>query len=436
MKKIIGLIIIVLTALIFIEYGSGKHAQIPVAKESTRNLEQNIARGKAVAIEADCLACHTVEHGGDYAGGLHFATPFGDLYSTNITQDKQSGIGNYNREDFYHAVKYGYSKNIGNLYPAMPYTSYRKLSDDDMDALWAYMQTIKAIPTPNVPNQLMFPTNIRFTLGTWNQFFFDDTNFQPVANKSEQWNEGKYLVEAAGHCGECHSPRNLGFAIKSEKILQGAIVEGWNAVPITAEGLTKNGWTLHSLTQFFETGNSPQGTTFGGMLLVIRESLSHLTHEQRLAMSIYLLDLEPTELNITSKSKRVHLSKKQKSQPGYSTYATYCAGCHGVSGLGKPNAVIQLSENTIFTEDSPFNAIAVVLRGLPKQQDNLLEGSVAMTSFTETIEDQELANLVNFAKTTWGNKTNSNITAADVKQVRQQLAKEGYLNHMGDKVGH
>jgi len=436
MKKIISFsfIIILAAVLLFIYYGSGRHAEIPAQKESTLTLEQKIKRGKAVAYEGDCLACHTTEGGADYSGGLEFDTPFGALYSTNITQDELYGIGNYSREDFYRAVKYGYSKNNGNLYPAMPYTSYRKLSDADMDALWAYMKTIKAIPVSNIDNDIMFPANIRFTLGTWNQLFFDDTDFKPDTSKSEQWNEGKYLVEAAGHCGECHTPRNLAYAMKTEQALEGQVLEGWNAVSITPEALKNNDWTLSSLTDFFATGNSEQGTTFGGMKLVIQESLSHLTPEQRLAMSVYLLDLKQEEVEVSLPPSRGYLSDEKKSEKGYSTYAAYCSGCHGADGLGKPNAVVALDKNSIFNDTSTFNAIAVVLRGLPKQQESLVKGSVAMTSFSDSISDQDVADLVNFANTTWGNKTSSNITASEVKDVREQLDDDGYLNHMGEVV--
>ena len=436
MKKIISFsfITILAAALLFIYYGSGLHVEVPAEKESTLTLEQKITRGKAVAYEGDCLACHTTEGGADYIGGLEFETPFGPLYSTNITQDKQYGIGNYSREDFYHAVKYGYSKNSGNLYPAMPYTSYRKLSDEDMDALWAYMKTINGIPVKNIDNNIIFPANIRFTLGAWNQVFFDDTDFKEDVSKSDQWNEGKYLVEASGHCGECHTPRNLAYAMKTEQALEGQVLEGWNAVSITPEALKKNGWTLSSLTDFFETGNSDQGATFGGMKLVIQESLSHLTPAQRLAMSVYLLDMKPGEIDASLTPPRVYLSAQQKSDKGYNTYAAYCSGCHGADGLGKPNAVVALNNNSIFKDDSAFNAIAVVLRGLPKQQESLVKGSVAMTSFTDSISDQDVANLVNFANTTWGNKTSSEITASEVKEVREQLNEDGYLNHMGVKV--
>ena len=220
-KLIIVLLALGLAALVFIYFGSGESATVANAANQNKDIDRLIERGRQVAIESDCVACHTGPSSAPFAGGVAFDSPFGMIYSTNITPDKQHGIGHYNREDFYRAVKWGYSSKVGNLYPAMPFTSYRKLNDQDLDALWAYFKSIKPIEMANNANDLIFPANIRFFLGGWNQLFFDDSDFSPDPNRSEQWNKGKYFVEAAGHCGECHTPRNLLFAMEPSKALQG-----------------------------------------------------------------------------------------------------------------------------------------------------------------------------------------------------------------------
>ncbi|WP_298768275.1 cytochrome c [uncultured Shewanella sp.] len=426
-------------ALTFVYLGSGKNAVInPLSSELVSN-DALIERGRQVAIEGDCVACHTAPNGPSFAGGVHFASPFGDIYSTNITPDPTYGIGGYSREDFYRAVKYGYSKNVGNLYPAMPYTSYRKLNDTDMDALWAYFQSVKPVATPNINNDLIFPANIRFGLGGWNQLFFDDNDFIPDPNKSEQWNRGKYFVEAAGHCGECHTPRNFAFAMQPEKALEGAILEGWNAMNITPGELKRQGWTVEELNQFLKQGESKLGITFDSMFMVVNHSLSHMTQDDFNAISAYLLDLDKVNSPTSIKSSSIqeaprYLTDSEKALPGYDTYVNYCAGCHGIDGLGKPNAVVSLNNNSTFSAHSPFNAIAVILRGLPSKQQSLTKGSVAMSNFNNQVSDKQVAELVNFARAAWGNQAEAVVDTKMVKDIRQQLEKEGYLSP--DSQGH
>ncbi|WP_299492434.1 cytochrome c [uncultured Shewanella sp.] len=421
-------------ALSFVYLGSGENAVVAPSAKALVKSDGLIERGRQVAIESDCVACHTTPNGASFAGGVHFASPFGDIYSTNITPDPTYGIGGYNREDFYRAVKYGYSKNVGNLYPAMPYTSYRKLNDADMDALWVYFQSVKPVATPNINNDLIFPANIRFGLGGWNQLFFDDSDFSPNPNKSVQWNQGKYFVEAAGHCGECHTPRNFAFAMEPEKALEGAILEGWNAMNITSGELKRQGWTVEELNQFLKHGESKLGITFDSMFMVVNHSLSHMTQDDFNAISAYLLDLDevktPQSINSTFVAMNAprYLNDDEKSLPGFETYVNYCAGCHGIDGLGKPNAVVALSNNSTFSADSPYNAVAVILRGLPSKQQSLTKGSVAMSNFDKQVTDAEIAQLVNFARVTWGSQTDSNVDAAMVKAIRKQLEKEGYLS--------
>ncbi|MCL1123275.1 cytochrome c [Shewanella surugensis] len=432
-------------ALTFVYLGSGKDAKIPPLASQWIVNDTVIERGRQVAIEGDCVACHTAPNGAPFAGGVHFASPFGDIYSTNITPDLTHGIGGYTREDFYRAVKYGYSKNVGNLYPAMPYTSYRKLNDEDMNALWAYFQSVTPIAEPNISNDLIFPANIRFGLGGWNQLFFDDSNFSADPHKSEQWNQGKYFVEAAGHCGECHTPRNFAFAMKPDQALEGALLEGWNAMNITSGELKNQGWTAQELNQFLKQGESKLGITFDSMFMVVNHSLSHMTQDDFNAISAYLLDLDnvntpvmadQTATTTAANKQRHYLTDSEKSLAGYKTYVNYCAGCHGVDGLGKPNAVVALDLNSTFSANSPYNSIAVILRGLPSKRQSVTKGSVAMSSFNNQVSDKQVAELVNFARAAWGNQPESTVDAKMVTDIRQTLENEGYLGHMQQQASH
>lgn len=399
-----------LAAVIFIYFGSGKLANVASAAPQSKPVNLAVARGREVAIESDCVACHTGPSGAPFAGGVAFDSPFGMIYSTNITPDKQHGIGFYQREDFYRAVKWGYSSKVGNLYPAMPFTSYRKLNDEDVDALWAYFQSIKPIAEPNKENDLIFPANIRFFLGGWNQLFFDNSDFIADGSRSEQWNKGKYFVEGAGHCGECHTPRNLLFAMEPSKALQGEFLEGWQAGDITPKELKAQGWTSKDLVDLLKTGESRKGSTYENMYLVVNHSLSHMPNKDLAAISAYLLDKDQVSVaEITDSSplqpiKRVYLSQEDKTLPGYQTYVNYCAGCHGLDGLGKPEAVIALNQNSAFTAKSPYNSIAVILRGLPSKRQSQTRGTVSMSSFNAQVPDQQVAELVNFARQIWGRR--------------------------------
>lgn len=432
MKRIILILIVIgLLALVFGYFGSGKHADIPPISDVSIDQAELIARGRDVAIASDCVACHTLPHGAPFAGGMEFHSPFGLIMATNITPDPTYGIGTYSREDFFRAVKHGYSKNVGNLYPAMPYTSYRLLADQDMDAMWAYFQSIDPIAVPNKPNDLMFPANIRFSLGFWNQMFFDDSDFQQDPQKSEQWNRGKYLVESAGHCGECHTPRNFAFAMKPDEALRGEVLEGWTAVDITTAELTEQGWTADDMNRFLATGQSPLGITFESMYMVVDHSLSQIDTADIAAITAFLLDQQSVEFSSDPENVRQiphdYLSDTEKSLPGYSTYMSYCAGCHGVDGLGKPDSVVVLNRNSIYSSDSAFNAIAVVLRGLPGKHQSLTQGSYAMPAFADDISDREIAELVNFARQVWGGSNPDIVGAAQVNEVRELLQEEGWL---------
>lgn len=433
MKKLLIIALVLgLAALAFVYLGSGKLASVKPLPGDWTISEDMIEQGRMVAIASDCMVCHTPDGGAPYAGGFHFESPFGTIWSTNITPDPEYGIGNYNYEDFVQAVQYGYSKNTGNLYPAMPYTSYRKLSDTDMNALWAYFQSLEAISQPNLDNQVIFPANIRFGLGGWNQLFFDDTDFVADPARSQAWNRGKYLVEAPGHCGECHTPRNLAFAMKPEEALQGETLEGWRAVDITPAELQRQGWTQADMMEFLGQGESRLGTTFEGMYLVIQHSLSHMPEDDLAAMTSYLLGKRPTvESNKPvlpdSVSPRAYLTAADTDHPSYPAYMNYCAGCHGVNGLGKPDAVPAMNKNTSFTSASTYNAIAVILRGLPSKRPSLTRGSVEMPAYAATLSDAEVAGLVNFSRIIWGGQSIDDVTPEQVTDVRSALQKQGLL---------
>ena len=399
------------------------------------NLEaQSVERGEYLAYAGDCVACHSAEGGEPFAGGLPFVTPFGTVYSTNITPHTTEGIGTYDFEDFRAALVAGKGKS-GYLYPAMPYTSYQYLTDQDMVDLWEYMQSITAVPRRNDDNSMMFPSNIRLGLLGWNIVFMDTDpiDYQvPEELKTEvenvdKWQQGKYWVAGLGHCSECHTPRNIAQALIPERIFQGNLIDGWNAPDITANELYVDGWDEATLTDFLHTGHSDKGTAFAGMADVVKNSLSLMTREDIESMSYYLLS---GDINNTISSDAVPLQPKGFDEDSYATdiYATYrqtCGACHGDDGKGRDPIAPTLLNNGIIMHSDPFNTIAVTVRGLQPTYLDKDRNFMPMASFEDVLSDQRLAELITFVRLHLGDREEP-VTAEHVREVRETLEAAGY----------
>ncbi|PTP33237.1 c-type cytochrome [Vibrio splendidus] len=394
----------------------------------------SVERGEYLAYAGDCVACHSAEGGEPFAGGLPFVTPFGTVYSTNITPHTTEGIGTYDFDDFRAALVAGKGKN-GYLYPAMPYTSYQYLTDQDMVDLWEYMQSITAVPRRNDDNSMMFPSNIRLGLLGWNIVFMDTDpiDYQvPEELKTEvenvdKWQQGKYWVAGLGHCSECHTPRNIAQALIPERIFQGNLIDGWNAPDITANELYVDGWDEATLTDFLHTGHSDKGTAFAGMADVVKNSLSLMTREDIESMSYYLLS---GDINNTIASDAVQLQPKGFDEAAYGSeiYTTYrqtCGACHGDDGKGRDPIAPTLLNNGIIMHSDPFNTIAVTVRGLQPTYLDKDRNFMPMASFEDVLSDQRLAELITFVRLHLGDREEP-VTAEHVREVRETLEAAGY----------
>ncbi|MEZ8649372.1 c-type cytochrome [Vibrio splendidus] len=394
----------------------------------------SVERGEYLAYAGDCVACHSAEGGEPFAGGLPFVTPFGTVYSTNITPHTTEGIGTYDFDDFRAALVAGKGKN-GYLYPAMPYTSYQYLTDQDMVDLWEYMQSITAVPRRNDDNSMMFPSNIRLGLLGWNIVFMDTNpiDYQvPEELKSEvenveKWQQGKYWVAGLGHCSECHTPRNIAQALIPERIFQGNLIDGWNAPDITANELYIDGWDKATLTDFLHTGHSDKGTAFAGMADVVKNSLSLMTREDIESMSYYLLS---GDINNTIASDAVQLQPKGFDEAAYGSeiYTTYrqtCGACHGDDGKGRDPIAPTLLNNGIIMHSDPFNTIAVTVRGLQPTYLDKDRNFMPMASFEDVLSAQRLAELITFVRLHLGDREEP-VTAEHVREVRETLEAAGY----------
>src|SRR5579863_6609851 len=255
-----------------------------------------VERGEYLARAADCMVCHTAQGGKEYAGGLGFKLPFGTLYSTNITPDKETGIGNYSDQDFLNAVHRGIRRDGARLYPAMPFTSYTYISDADALAIKAYLFSLPPVRAVAPENTLMFPFNQRWAMIFWSVLFDPDTRFEPDTSKSPEWNRGAYLAEALAHCGECHTPRNLAFALDNRKKFAGALTAGWRAFNISSDKTTGvGGWSDGDLTSYLSIGHAAgHGTASGPMGEAVDQSFSQLAPEDIRALVAYLRTVPAT----------------------------------------------------------------------------------------------------------------------------------------------
>ena len=313
----------------------------PTRPDRRRSLKDAslIERGRYLIRAADCEACHTAIGGQPFAGGRAFVLPFGAIYSTNITPDKETGIGQYSDAEFLAAVRRGVRRDGARLYPAMPFASYTYLTDADALAIKAYLFSLEPINAPAIPNTFAFPFDQRWSMAIWALMFNADRRFEPHADRSAEWNRGAYLVEALAHCGECHTPRNLFQALDERRKFAGAVTGGWRAYNITSDSTSGVGdWTAEALAHYLATGHAEgRGTAAGPMGEAVDLSLVHLTSEDIAAMVAYLRTVPPIanpDLPAPRPPSAVAANAPgQADNPlGEQIYAAACASCHGWTG--------------------------------------------------------------------------------------------------------
>jgi mono/diheme cytochrome c family protein len=374
-----------------------------------------VRRGEYLARMGDCVACHSVPGGKPYAGGLMINTPFGGIASPNITPDKATGIGSWTDEQFYRAMHEGVGANGQYLYPAFPFTSFTNVSRDDALAIKAYLFSLEPVNAPRQPNTLRFPFNVRQSLLAWRELFFRPGTFKPDPARSREVNRGAYLVEGLGHCGECHTPRNVLGATEHSQALGGAIVDGWLAPNITSDmrqGI--GGWSDDQLAAFLKSGVSPgKGVVFGPMNSVVHDSLQYASDDDIRAIIAYL---RTTPARQQSAAPAVDSSKAL----GADLYLDNCAQCHQALGVGLPGAVPSLAQNAAVNATAPNDVIMAILNGLTGS------GSYgSMPGFAATLDDKQVAELTNYVRTAWSNQGTPNATPELVASLRQNSTVPG-----------
>ena len=371
---------------------------------------QDVQRGEYLARAGDCISCHTAKGGASYAGGYRLDTPFGYLLAPNITSDPETGIGRWSAEDFYHAMHDGVNKHGLDMYPAMPYTFYTRVTREDSDAIYAYLRTVKPVRNAVDINHLRFPFDHRRTMAFWRELYFTEGAFKADPAKTTSWNRGAYLVEGLGHCSSCHSPRNALGGIERNKQFTGATIDGWFALNLTSNLHTGLGeWTAEEIATYLKTGAyKGKSTALGPMAEVVQNSLSYLTDADLKAMAEYLKSLPPN--SSLRAGAPVPDATRQK---GAKLYMDHCGGCHQAKGRGITGVFPPLAGNGVVVAPDPANIFKVVLGGIPARN-----GYIPMPSLAQQLNDQQIADIVNYIRTSWGNGAASNATARMVAKLR------------------
>lgn len=375
-----------------------------------------VKRGHYLALAADCMPCHTGAPKEEFAGGLPLNTPFGIIYSPNITPDDATGIGKWTFDDFKNAVHDGIRADGAYLYPAMPYDAFTKIEDDDLKAIWAFLRSVKPINKPQKANGLGFPFNIRELMFFWRTLFFDEGYFKPDTSKSAEWNRGAYLVEAMAHCNACHTPRNLlGATIPSERF-QGAQIDNWYAPDITEKALkVVNKWDKAKMVAFLKQGKTANSTTLGPMHVVVHDSLSQLEDSDIAAIATYMLN-DDTGVGDTVEPQRVAKLTPETEAHATQLYDTHCSMCHQKTGEGMKGKVPPLAGNPTVEAADPYNILSVVLGGVPGRN-----GLLTMPSFAASLSNEDVADIANYVRITWGNKAAPDATPQMVASWRKQV---------------
>jgi alcohol dehydrogenase (quinone), cytochrome c subunit len=385
----------------------------------------DIKRGEYLARVGDCVSCHTAPHGKDFAGGLPMLTPVGAIYTTNITPDPETGIGKYTETEFGKALRRGVAKDGHHLYPAMPYPSYAKVSDQDIHYLYVYfMNGVKPVRQANKASEIPWPLNYRFPLAVWNAIFLDKEVYQPDPAKDAYWNRGAYLVQGLGHCGACHTPRGVAFqekalTEKSDHFLSGEVLEGWSATNLRGDHNTGLGrWSEGDILVYLKTGANQHSSAFGTMTPVINNSTEGMSVEDLTGISRYLKtvkgtddkDQKPYQYNASSTLAQLNQPTKFK---GARLYQQYCAACHGANGKGVAPYLSPLAGNPAVMDPDPSSLINVILNGSPQLKPQGVAAPYNMPKFRHTLNDIEVAELVSFMQKAW----NHNLEETSAKAV-------------------
>jgi mono/diheme cytochrome c family protein len=354
-----------------------------------------VERGATRAALGDCAVCHTSETGTPYAGGRPLPTPFGIIYATNITPDEATGIGAWSGAAFRRAMRKGISRDGRHLYPVFPYDHFACTSDDDLDAIYAFLMTRRPVSASPPPNNLIFPLGFRPLLAGWNLLFLHKRCFAPVASQSAEWNRGGYLVEGLGHCGGCHTPRNIAGAEEKERQYSGGVAEGWNAPPLNRSNPAATSWTEEALYNYLHTGIDADHSAAAGPMGPVAHELAMAPEADVKAISVYVASLMGAKvLERPPPSDNAGVAARENPE-GATLFVGACGGCHDDGAPMTTADRPSLSRVSVLQEDDPRNTIQVIMRGLPPP---VSARGPYMPAFLDSLTDRQVGELVAYLR--------------------------------------
>ena len=363
-------------------------------------------KGRYLVTVGNCSTCHTAENGQPFSGGVAFRTPFGTLYSTNITMDEETGIGRWSFQDFYLSMKQGVRPDGTHLYPAFPYTAFAKLTDDDIASIYLYMETIAPVTSPGRPNELKFPYNIRSLLFFWKGLFHSPDTYKPVATRSDEWNRGAYLVEGPGHCGACHTPRNLLGAQRGDLAMTGGVYldkvrtgrfRQWSAINLTQSPTGLARWSTEDIASYLKRGQSRFAIVHGPMNEVVLNSTSNLEDVDIRAIATYLKAIPANAQAVGDTPGEDILAA------GETIYTVHCGSCHLPTGLGDEGLGVPLEGNAIVQAADPSSLLNVILYGPHLPAPPFVSERTRMKMFGKRLSDTDIANVASYIRSSFGN---------------------------------
>ena len=400
-----------------------------------------IAKGAQLSAIGDCRVCHTAQGGDAFAGGRALPTPFGTIYSTNITPDVESGIGGYTKDDFRRAMREGVARDGHNLYPVFPYDHFAHVTDDDVDALYAFVMTREPVKARPPRNRLDFPASVRPLLTAWKWLYLDDRRFAPDPRQSPEWNRGAYLVEGLGHCGACHTPRNAAGAEKKDARFAGGEAEGWQAPGLLAASPAPVEWTADRLFGYLREGFDREHGLAAGPMAPVVDELASVPEADVRAIATYLASLSQRERSAPSSEVIAAASQREfdalaRHAPNRATeaggsaaesedageiiFAGACATCH-FEGAGVPDPKpVPLALATTVNATTPRDALRIVVEGLHPEPG---ESGAMMPGFAGALTDAQIVAVVDYMRARFSDRPRWTDVAATLSHIEKEKAK-------------
>jgi mono/diheme cytochrome c family protein len=377
--------------------------------------EETIEHGKALVVAGDCTSCHTADPSKPFAGGKRIDTPFGAIYSPNLTPDRDTGIGNWSNDDFYRALRYGVAPNGSRYYPAFPYPYFTKMTRDDILAVRAYLATLAPVANRAPPPALRFPFNFRVLMRGWNYLFFRPGILEPDQAKGADWNRGRYLVKGPGHCGACHTPKNFFGADRRGHRLTGGPVDGWFAPRL--DGAERGGlksWSVDDIVEYLQSGRNGKSHADGLMAEVVVNSTSKMSDGDVKAIAVYLKSLAarvpepqgpaPTDAEMTA---------------GKDVYVHNCIACHEADGSSSPRVYPPLNGNALLQSADPSSTLRIILDGAQTVTTPRAPNTGSMPAYAKDLSDRQVADVTNYIRNSFGNAAPA-VTAEEVAKARKK----------------